>query len=311
MPLSTRPHRSMLDLIRSLPMVLRMQVPRALALAFVLAAAAPSHAAETTEPGGSLLVPGPSLPLPPVPPKPAGPEAADYEHCMQLARNNPEAARTLATKWHDRGGAHPAEHCLAVALIGLNRYKEAAVLLEKLAPTMVHAPAPLRAEIFGQAAQAWLLAGEPGRAYTADAAALALHPDDADLLVDRAEAAGAAGWYDKAVADLDRVLKANPSRFEALLYRASAYRGLGRLDPALADIEAALKLAPDSPPALLERGDIRLLRGDLDGARADWQRVTGLAAGSSAAAAATDNLARLAALKAAPPAGKPAPAAKH
>ena len=84
-------------------------------------------------------------------------------------------------------------------------------------------------------------------------------------LIDRAAAAGSAGWFDKAVADLDRVLQADPSRLDALIYRASANRALGRLDPAMADVEAALKLAPDSAPALLERGNIRSLRGEIDG----------------------------------------------
>jgi tetratricopeptide (TPR) repeat protein len=176
-----------------------------------------------------------------------------------------------------------------VALIGLGQYKRAAGSLEKLSQAMVHAPAPLRSEVLGQAAQAWLLAGDPGRAYAADGAALALRPADgdlsvADLLVDRAEAAGSAGWYDKALGDLDRVLKADPARLDALIYRASAYRAQGRLDPALADVEKALNLAPDSAPALLERGNIRRLRGDIDGARQDWVRVAVLAPGSAARA---------------------------
>ena len=120
---------------------------------------------------------------------------------------------------------------------------------------MLQAPASLRADVLDQAAQAWLLAGEPARAYAADGAALELRPEDADLLVDRAEAAGSAGWFDKAIADLDRVLKADPTRLDALIYRASAYREEGRLDPALADIDKALTLAPNSVPALLERGN--------------------------------------------------------
>src|SRR5260370_28125416 len=133
---------------------------------------------------------------------------------MKWANEDAKAAHGLAASWHQRGGAHPAEHCLAVALIGLKQYKEAADRLEKLAPAMVHAPAPLRAEVLGQAAQAWLLAGDPERAYPAAAAPPALHPTHADLLVDRAEAAGSAGWFDKAIADLHRVLQANPPRFQ-------------------------------------------------------------------------------------------------
>src|SRR6202040_2798914 len=50
-------------------------------------------------------------------------EAATYERCMKLARQNPGEARSLAQSWHERGGAHPADHCAAVALIGLKQSK--------------------------------------------------------------------------------------------------------------------------------------------------------------------------------------------
>ena len=277
---------------------------RTAALVLTLLTSGAAYAAG--EPAGPPLSAAPLRPtaprLPPVPPRPADADAATYERCMKLASEEPKAARDLAAGWQQKGGAHPAEHCLAVALIGLKQYKDAAERLEKLAPAMVHAPAALRAEVWGQAAQAWLLAGDPGRAYAAAGAALALRPDDADLLLDRAEAAGAAGWFDQAIADLDRVLNADPARSDALIYRASAYRAQDRIGPALADVEAALKLAPASPPALLERGNIRSLRGDLDGAREDWRRVTALAPGSAAATAAGANIARLDSQNAAPPA---------
>jgi tetratricopeptide (TPR) repeat protein len=237
-------------------------------------------------------------------PHPADPDAATYERCMTLSSENPAAARDLAESWHDRGGAHPADHCFAVALIGLKQYKEGALRLEKLAEAMVHAPPALRADVLGQAAQAWLLAGDPGRAYATDGAALGLRPEDPGLLVDRAEAAGSAGWFDKAIADLDRVLKADPARLDALIYRASANRELGRLDPALADIDKALTQAPDSVPALLERGNIRRIGGDNDGARQDWLRVAQLAPGSAAEAAAKANIERLAITGSATPQSK-------
>ena len=266
--------------------------------ALIISAAA--LAAETAEPAGPpLSAAPPRLSVPQIPhspprmPRSADADAAAYERCMKLANEDPGAARDLAGRWHDRGGAHPADHCYAVALIGLKQYKEGAGRLEKLAQAMVRAPPALRADVLGQAAQGWLLAGDPARAYAADGAALGLRPDDAGLLVDRAEAAGSAGWFDKAVADLDRVLKADPARLDALIYRASANRELGRLDPARADIDKALMLAPDSVPALLERGNIRRLGGDDDGARQDWVRVALLAPGSAAEAAAKANIERL------------------
>lgn len=260
---------------------------------FIAGAAAGAESNEPAGPPMSAMAPPLTTRLPALPPQPADADAATYDRCMKLAREDPAAGRKLAEGWQQKGGAHPADHCLAVSLIGLKQYKDAAGRLEKLSHDMVHAPAALRAEALSQAAEAWLLAGDAGRAYAAGGAALALHPDDPDLLVERAEAAGVAGWYDKAIADLDRVLKTNPSRFDALLDRASAYREQGRLDAALADIEAALKGSPQSVAALLERGNIRGLRGDLDGAGDDWRRVSAMAPGSPAATAAKANLARL------------------
>jgi tetratricopeptide (TPR) repeat protein len=220
----------------------------------------------------------------------AAAEAATYERCMKLARQNPDEARSLAQSWHERGGAHPADHCAAVALIGLKQYKEAALRLEALAQAMTTAPAGLRAEVLDQAGQAWGLAGDPVRAYAAAGAAVALEPKDPDLLIDRAQAAAGVGYYDKAVADLDHVLKADPSRVDALIYRASANRALDRLDPALADVEKAIARAPNSAPALLERGNIRRLKGDDEGARQDWERVGQVAPGSQADMAAKANI---------------------
>ena len=262
------------------------------AVAVVALAAAPTLAAEPVDSGWPLLA-APPAPARPGPRRAAEADAESYAKCMKLAQDDPAAGRKLAQGWQEQGGGHPAEHCLAVSLIGLRQYKDGADRLEKLAQAMIRAPAALRADVLGQAAQSWLLAGDAERAYAADGMALALRPDDPELLVDRAAAAGSAGWFDKAVADLDRVLQSDPTRLDALIYRASANRALGRLDPALADIEAALKRAPDSPAALLERGNIRSLRGEIDEARVDWVRVAALAPSTSAATAAKTNIARV------------------
>ena len=242
-------------------------------------------AAAAAEPAGS--------PTRPVGPRNAEADAATYDRCLKLAKQNPGAAQSLAQTWHEQGGAHPAEHCAAVALVGLKRYKEAATRLEALAQAMTSAPTGLRADVFDQAGQAWLLAGDAVRAYAAAGQALGLQPNDSELLLDRAEAAASAGYYDKAVADLDHVLKADPGRVEALIYRASANRALNRRDAALADVEKALALTPNSVPGLLERGNIRRLNGDLEGARADWERIGQIAPGSQADMAARANIEHL------------------
>jgi tetratricopeptide (TPR) repeat protein len=244
---------------------------------------------------GSALAAEPAKsPVLPKVPRNAEADAATYDRCLKLSRQDPRAAQRLAQSWRERGGAHPADHCAAVALVGLKQYREAATRLEALAADMKTAPAGLRADVLDQAAQAWLLAGDAVRAYAAAGQALTFQPDDADLLVDRAEAAASAGYFDKAVADLDRVLQADPRRPDALIYRASANRALDRLDPALADVEKALAEAPNSVPALLERGNIRRLKGDTKGAREDWERIGELAPGSQADMAARANLEHLA-----------------
>lgn len=220
-------------------------------------------------------------------------EEDHYERCMALARSNPEAGRDMAQRWRVDGGAHPAEHCEAVALIGLGQYSEAARRLEALADEMAKAPPDLRAEVLDQAGQAWLLAGDTAKAHAVLSQALLIAPDDLDLLTDRAAAAGALGKPEEALADLDRVLAKEPGRADALTFRASAKRALGRLDEALADAEAAVKLTPKSPDALLERGNILGMKGDAKGASRDWEEVAKLAPASPAAAAARTNLARL------------------
>ena len=271
----------------------------------IFSAAGAAAAADAPAPGELPLLSAPRT-RPAVSPRAADAEAATYQRCLTLAKEDPAAAKKLAEGWRAGGGAHPADHCLAVSLVGLKDYKNGAARLDKLGQAMVSAPAGLRADVFDQAAQAWLLAGEPGRAYAAAGAALGLRPGDVGLLVDRAEAAGAAAWYGKAVEDLDRVLKAEPTRFDALVYRATAYRKLGRLDPALADIEAALRVNSDAPAALLERGNIRALRGDVDGARQDWARVVALAPGGGTEAAAKANIAQASGERAAAPSKKAA-----
>jgi len=253
----------------------------------------------------SAAPPPPTPVAPYVPPKrttpgaPSAPlhdesaDAATYERCLNLAKTEPAAARDMAEHWLSRGGDHPADHCYAVALIGLKQYKDGATHLEALAKAMDRAPDSLRADVLDQAAQAWLLQGDPARAFADETAALNLLPGQPDLLVDRAEAAGSEGWYDKAVADLDKVLASDPNRVDALVYRASANRQLGKVDIALTDIDKAVSLAPNSVSALLERGDILSLKGDVDGARRDWVRVSELAPGTAASEAAKTNIERL------------------
>jgi tetratricopeptide (TPR) repeat protein len=274
-----------------------------LALALMALTAMPAAAAD---PAPSVGPPHRSLSgVETVPPPSAEVDAETYARCMKLARQDPHAAQTLAEAWLKRGGAHPADHCAAVALISLGKYKEGAMRLQALAQAMTTAPASLRADVLDQAGQAWLLAGNPAGALAVAGQAAALAPGDPEILIDRAEAAAAAGYLDGAIADLDRVLKADPNRVDALVYRASANRALDRLAPARSDIDKALALAPHSAAALLERGNIRRLEGDNDGARRDWEEIGRIAPGSPEDMAARANIEHLAEMPGAVPPAKP------
>ena len=230
------------------------------------------------------------LPIPPVPPRIA--EGHDYETCLGMLTNDPAGAETFAEAWEATGGGDGATHCLGLATIALGDPDKGAKILQDLADAS-HGTAVSRATVYGQADQAWLMADEPDQAFGAATMALSLSPDDPDLLVDRAVAAGLLERYQDSVDDLTHALDVDPKRADAYVFRGSAWRHMGQLELAQDDIDRALILDPDRPDALLERGILRQRRNDRSGARDDWERAISLAPDSSTADLAQQNLALL------------------
>ncbi|MCR9219537.1 MAG: hypothetical protein NXI21_04855 [Alphaproteobacteria bacterium] len=221
-------------------------------------------------------------------------EAREYRACMSLINVDPDEAFERALSLQDAGGGAPAKHCAAAALAAGGHHAEAARRFEALATEMPEdAPAEIVADILGQAGIAWVTAGEPGKAYPLQTAALDLAPRSVDLLVDRAVALAALDRLWEAVDDLDAAIALDPGRVEAHALRASAYRQLDVLDLALESADRALELDPDHPEALLERGAIHRLRGALDLARRDWIALIERHEGRPAADLARRNLDRL------------------
>jgi tetratricopeptide (TPR) repeat protein len=230
------------------------------------------------------------IPIPPVPPRIA--QGADYETCLQMLNNDPSGAASFAESWAGRGGGDGALHCLALSKIALGTPAAGAAMLAQLA-TDSHAPPAARATVYGQATQAWRIAGDLDHAFDTATQAVALSPDDADLLIDRAIAAGDLGRYPAEIDDLTRALAIDPHRVDALTDRATAWRHMGQIDRAEDDVDQALAADPDNPEALLERGILRQRRNDPGGARTDWQRTITLAPDSATADLAEQNLALL------------------
>jgi tetratricopeptide (TPR) repeat protein len=221
-------------------------------------------------------------------------EARRYDACMTMTRRDSMAAFEQALNWQDQGGGPPARHCAAVALIAMKEYKEGAQRMEQLAQDLKQPELEqVRAGLLAQAGQAWLLAGDTGRAYAAQSAALKLAPQDPEIWIDRGQTLATAKNYKEAVADFDKALVIDPERGDAYLFRASALRYLEAYDRARQDIDKALKLTPTDPDALVERGIIKRLTNDMAGARADWLQVVRSFPDSQAAQAAQSNLEKL------------------
>ena len=228
------------------------------------------------------------LPLPPEPPRLA--DGAEYERCLAMLRDDPEGALSFAEAWEATGGGEGARHCAALGQLTIGEPDRAAEQLERLARGSQGSSAA-RAAVFAQAGQAWMMAGDPSRAFAATTMALTLNPNDADLLTDRSVTLGTMRRYSEALADLERALALDPDRTETLTFRAAALRNLDRPDEAMTSVQRALILTPDNPEALLERGILRQLRNDTAGARADWQRALDLAPDTPTADLAQQNLA--------------------
>ena len=85
--------------------------------------------------------------------------------------------------------------------------------------------------------------------------------------------------FENAIEALDRALKLSPPReflYEILLKRADCLRRRGQLDKALDDVEKVLKMVPESTLALLSRAEINDKRGLKDKAIVDRQKAESL-----------------------------------
>ncbi len=222
-----------------------------------------------------------------------GQDAATYDKCLAQARKDPSEGFETGSSWRDHGGGLPAEHCVAIALIGLKEYLEAANRLEKLAAEMVRESDTLRAEVLSQAAEAWSEAGQPKNAEGALTEAIKLAPHNAGYLVNRAVTYAQRQNYQAAVDDLNKALALGGPRGDALAYRAAAWRYLGDLKQARLDAEAAVKTEPGLVEGWLELGNVKRLAQDDAGARKAWLKVIELAPDSPAADDARDNIATL------------------
>lgn len=208
-----------------------------------------------------------------------------YTGCMKLARNEPLKALPVAEQWSREGGGLGARHCLAIALFESGKHVEAANRLEAIARDMGQERPGLRAELYAQAGQAWMEAGQAENAAAAQSTALNLKPDDPDLWIDRGLSYAAMKAWPRAVSDFGHALELRGNNdVDTLVLRAAAWRNSGNPDKALQDAQSALKAAPEHSEALLERGLAYLALDNRTAANTDFERVLQLVPPDSDAA---------------------------
>jgi tetratricopeptide (TPR) repeat protein len=210
-----------------------------------------------------------------------------YRACVDMIERSPDKAINLALEWQASDGGVPARHCEALALAHLEEYAESAARLMRIAEDIrigkgmpvkgdkrLVANGALIADMYGQAANAWLLADEIVRAEDAIELALAVVPEGTaqqrELLVDRARIAAADQDYEYALADLEAVLKADEEREDILILIAAAARGVGEFDRAEEALMKYRSAYPSDTAVQLELGNLRYAQGRFDEARQAW-----------------------------------------
>ncbi|MGZ8347359.1 MAG: tetratricopeptide repeat protein [Allosphingosinicella sp.] len=245
-------------------------------------------------------------------PAPAAPVADRYGECIALIRGDPQRAVQTAEAWRLGGGGIDAQQCLGLAHVELGSWATAANVYADAARAAEATGDPRRADLWVQAGNAWIAAGEANRALEALDSALAT-PNLTDELrgevhIDRARALAGQGNVAGARTDLDRALQLVPADpFAWYLSAALAHRA-NDLVRARADIEQAVQRAPDNPDIVLLAGTLAGLSGDMEEAERLYRRVAEGAPDSEAGRAARESLATLREVEVSAPAGTPAQA---
>lgn len=192
----------------------------------------------------------------------AAPQASDrFTQCVALIESDAERAYEEGMAWAAEAQSVNAYRCAAMALIAQNRHSEGARRLESLASAVNPAETALRAELFSQAGNAWLLAREPARGRSALTRAIATMESDPaqlpDLLIDRARAYAMERDWRHAEEDLSRALDIRPNDPLALRLRASARMHQSSFELAEADALAATQAEPGNIDNYLILGHVR------------------------------------------------------
>lgn len=224
-------------------------------------------------------------------------EVTRFDQCVAVVNKDPKAAVDAAQAWRAKGGDIAARQCLGLAYMALDRAAPAALTFEQAARAAEAAQDARATDLWGQAGNAWLAAGDAVKARTALDTALTRGGGSnawkGELYIDRARADVELGDIAGARIDLDKALALVPDDPMGWLLSASLARREENLGRAAKDIAEAERRAPDDPHVALEAGNIAALNGDIKAARSKWtiaaDRGAGTPLGKSAEAALAAN----------------------
>ncbi len=219
------------------------------------------------------------------------------DSCIAAVRADPVAAVETARQWASGGGGALARQCLGLAYAAQERWADAAAAFEQAAGETKPGEELAAANLWVQAGNARLAAGEARPAVAAFDKALVsgrlAGPAKGEIRLDRARANVLAGDAGSARTDLDEALKLAPEDPLAWLLSASLARRMDQLDRAQAEIAEAAKRSPDDAAVALEAGRIALAAGATGAARVAFEGALKAQPGSDPAKAAQAELDRL------------------
>jgi tetratricopeptide (TPR) repeat protein len=203
-------------------------------------------------------------------------DASRYNACLALVKADPQRAIANAQAWRVEAGGAPAQHCLALAQFEHGDYAEALKSFEGAAGKSELAKDGQAAAIWGQGAEAALLAKQPEAAVRFLTRAIEGEPGslspraEASMRITRAEAFVDQKDYPRAAADLDKAVTLWPDVPWGWLLKATLARRMGDLKLAESAIIEAGRRQPEAADVQLEAGNIAMARGDVTLARAAW-----------------------------------------
>ncbi|HEX8061757.1 MAG TPA: tetratricopeptide repeat protein [Allosphingosinicella sp.] len=221
---------------------------------------------------------------------PADTPANRYRDCLALARSAPARAAGQAQAWLGSGGGLMAAQCLGLALSAQEKWPEAAAAFEAAARDAESRQDRRRGDLWVEAGNARLAAGDPAAARKAFESALAtglLIPQlEGEVHLDLARAAVALDEPAVARTHVDKGLALVPKDAFAWYLSAALARKQNDLAVARDHIAKAVSLGPDDAAILLEAGNIAGLSGEKDAALGLYARAARAAPASEAGKAA-------------------------